>query len=150
MHLQGGQRCCDILGTAWKVFKYGVFSSLYFPVFGLNMERYSVSLRIQSECGKIRTRKNSVFGQFSRSRGILGYTEEICHNFWSTIPGDLGFSETAAIATNLYTGWPLSKFEPLLKFEKPSHVSSTFSYLAYIARFGEISSRLLKLAEDVQ
>ena len=27
-----------------------------------------VSLRIQSECGKIRTRKNSVFGHFSRSR----------------------------------------------------------------------------------
>ena len=28
---------------------------------------YSVSLRIQSECRKIRTRKNSVFGHFSRS-----------------------------------------------------------------------------------
>ena len=38
--------------TAWKVSKYGVFSGPYFPVFGLNKERYSVSLRIQSECGK--------------------------------------------------------------------------------------------------
>ena len=28
----------------------------YFPAFGLNTERYRVSLRIQSECGKIRTR----------------------------------------------------------------------------------------------
>ena len=27
----------------------------------------SVSIRIQSECGKIRTRKSSVFGHFSRS-----------------------------------------------------------------------------------
>ena len=44
--------------------KYGVFSGLYFPVFGLNMEK---SLRIQSEWRKIRTRKNSVFGHFSRS-----------------------------------------------------------------------------------
>ena len=26
----------------------------YFPAFGLNTERYHVSLRIQSECGKIR------------------------------------------------------------------------------------------------
>ena len=26
------------------------FSGPYFPAFGLNMERYSVSLRIQSEC----------------------------------------------------------------------------------------------------
>ena len=53
--------------TAWKVSKYGVFSGPYFPAFGLNTERYSISLRIQSKCGKIRTRKNSVFGHFSRS-----------------------------------------------------------------------------------
>ena len=32
------------------------YSGLHFPAFELNMERYSVSLRIQSECGKIRTR----------------------------------------------------------------------------------------------
>ena len=31
------------------------------------MERYSVSLGIQSEWAKIQTRKNSVFGHFSRS-----------------------------------------------------------------------------------
>ena len=31
-------------------------SGLYFPAFGLNTERYSVSLRIQFECGEIRTR----------------------------------------------------------------------------------------------
>ena len=32
------------------------YSGLHFPAFGLNTERYSVSLRIQSECGKIWTR----------------------------------------------------------------------------------------------
>ena len=32
------------------------YSGPYIPVFGLNAERYSVSLRIQSEWGKIRTR----------------------------------------------------------------------------------------------
>ena len=63
--------------TVWKVSKYGVFSSPYFPAFGLNTERYGVSLRIQSECGKIRTRKNSVFRHFSRceilpEKGSLG------------------------------------------------------------------------------
>ena len=31
------------------------FSGPYFPTFRLNMEKYFVSLRIQSECGKIRT-----------------------------------------------------------------------------------------------
>ena len=32
------------------------YSGTYFPTFGLNTERYSVTLCIQSECGKIRTR----------------------------------------------------------------------------------------------
>ena len=53
--------------TAWKVPKYRVFSAPYFPVFGLNTETYSVNRRIQSEYRKIRTKKNSVFGYFSRS-----------------------------------------------------------------------------------
>ena len=35
-----------------------------FSLIGLNTERYSVSLRIQSECGEIRTRKYSAFGYF--------------------------------------------------------------------------------------
>ena len=43
------------------------FSGLYFPTFELNTERYSVSLRIEFECGKIRTEKNSVVGHFSHS-----------------------------------------------------------------------------------
>ena len=34
-------------------------SGPYFPAFGLNSERYFVSLRIQSKCGKMRTRITS-------------------------------------------------------------------------------------------
>ena len=45
-----------LYSTAWKVSRYRVFSGLYFPVFGLNI--FSMN---------IRTRKNSVFGHFSRS-----------------------------------------------------------------------------------
>ena len=52
--------------TARKVAKYGVFSGRYFPVFGLNTEIYGVNFRIQSQYRKIATRKNSVFGHFSR------------------------------------------------------------------------------------
>ena len=50
--------------TAWKKSKYGVISGPYFPVFGLNTERYSISPCIQSEYRKIWTRNNSVFGHF--------------------------------------------------------------------------------------
>ena len=58
--------------TAWKVSKYGVFSDPYFTgTFGLNTERYFVYLCIQPECGKIRTRKNFIFGHISHSVGWL-------------------------------------------------------------------------------
>ena len=63
---KSGMRVSKML-TAWKVSKRGVFSGPYFPAFGPNTEGYGVSLCIQSECGKIRTGKNSVFGHFSRS-----------------------------------------------------------------------------------
>ena len=52
--------------TARKVSKYGGFLGQYFPTFELNTERYGVSLRIQFECRKIPTRKNSISGHFSR------------------------------------------------------------------------------------
>ena len=42
-----------------KVSKYGVFSGPHFPAFGLNTERYGISLRIHCEWGKILTRKNT-------------------------------------------------------------------------------------------
>ena len=42
-----------------------MFSGPYFHVFGLNTEIY----HIQSKHRKIRTRKNSIFGHFSRSVG---------------------------------------------------------------------------------
>ena len=57
--------------AAWKVSKYGVISGPYFPAFGLNTERYEVPLRIQFECGKIRTRNHYVFGHFPHSEGDL-------------------------------------------------------------------------------
>ena len=50
--------------------KYGVFSGPYFAAVGLNTERYRVSLRIQPERRKLLTRKNSVFGPFSRSVNV--------------------------------------------------------------------------------
>ena len=39
-----------------KIVRIRSYSGPYFPAFGLNMERYSAYLHIQSECGKIRTR----------------------------------------------------------------------------------------------
>ena len=43
------------IGTVKNV-RIRSYSSLYFPTFGLNTERYGVSLRIQSKSGKMQTR----------------------------------------------------------------------------------------------
>ena len=50
-----GIRYCLPLNCV-KSLRIRSFPGLYFPAFGLNTERYSVSQRIQFECGKIRTR----------------------------------------------------------------------------------------------
>ena len=39
-----------------KIVRVRSYSGPHFPAFGLNTERYSVSIRIQSECGKMQTR----------------------------------------------------------------------------------------------
>ena len=44
----------SILNCVKKV-RIRSYSGPYFPTFGLNTERYCLSLRIRSECGKIRT-----------------------------------------------------------------------------------------------
>ena len=62
--------------------RYGVFSGPYFPPFRLKMEIYSVNLRIQSECGKIRTR-NSVFGHLSRYRVIKNISNKTNTNLYT-------------------------------------------------------------------
>ena len=64
--------------NAWKVSNYGVFPGPYFPIFGPNTEIYEVNFRIQSEYGKIRNGKNSVFGHFSHS---ALKTKRLCISF---------------------------------------------------------------------
>ena len=49
------------------------YSGLYFPAFGLNTERYSVSLRIQCECGKIRIRITPNTDIFTQCKFALPY-----------------------------------------------------------------------------
>ena len=39
-----------------NIFRIWSYSGLHFPAFGLDTKRYPVSLRIQSDCGKMRTR----------------------------------------------------------------------------------------------
>ena len=56
--------CKKVQSTCVKSVQIRSFSGPYFPVFGLNTERYFVSLRIQSEYGKIRTKKTPYLDTF--------------------------------------------------------------------------------------
>ena len=87
-----------IVFTTWKVSKYRVISGPYCLAFGLNTERYySVSLRIQSECRKIRTRNIFVFGPFSRS--VYGVRLDT----WVTKPQNPGNSRNPGIP--IFQSW---------------------------------------------
>ena len=57
-----------------KSVRFRSFCGPYFPAFGLNMERYSVPLRVQSECGKVRTRKTPNTDGFYAVLGLLKRT----------------------------------------------------------------------------
>ena len=75
-----------------KSVRIGSFSRLYFFALGLKTERYSVSFRIQSECGKIRTRKTPNTDTFHIViTVILFYSNNIIKIFlsisWPKFPG---------------------------------------------------------------
>ena len=55
--------------------KCGVFFGLYFPAFGLNSERYEVSLRIQSEYGKYGPEKTPYLDTFYAMELAKTFTE---------------------------------------------------------------------------
>ena len=52
-------KCDNSLTPCIKIVRIRSYSGPHFPAFGLNVERYPVSLRIQSECGKMLTRITS-------------------------------------------------------------------------------------------
>ena len=64
--------------------KYGDLSTLYFLVYGLNAERYGVSVRLQSEYRKIRTRKTpnlDTFHAVTSTLEIIISPENVCDEF---------------------------------------------------------------------
>ena len=96
-----------------KVSKYGVFSGPYFPVFGLNTEIYGVNLRMQSEYRKIRIRKNSVFGHFSRSVSHIEFTLS-CHLGFSSDYHYFYFSISTVFILNVLSVKKLAQITPEL------------------------------------
>ena len=55
------------------------FSGPYFPAFGLNTERYSVSLRIQSKYGETLAKKISNTDTFHAVTFFSQFIEKVCY-----------------------------------------------------------------------
>ena len=85
------------------------FSAPYSPAFGLNTERYRVSLRIQSEYGKMRTRKTPNMDTF---HAMLRLKEEL---FWESI-----------WEAYLKLVWSFC-----IKLCRTAHISNTYYFILY-------------------
>ena len=90
-----------------------MFSGPYFSAFGLNTERYKVSFRIQSECGKYGPEKLRIRPLFTQkianvlgvSTSLLGrkrMSEEIENNNYSNINDD----KVNALVRNMFRDSP--------------------------------------------
>ena len=87
------------------MFKYRIFSGLYFPVFGMNTEIYRVNLRVHSKYGEIQTRKNSSFGHFF---AVLMLNKRKDPNFFIILRCEAfydKYSGKKGIASNLDNGY---------------------------------------------
>ena len=125
------------ISTAWKLYKYGVFSGPYFTVFWLNTEIYRLNLRIQSKYGKIQTRKNSVFGHFSPSEFLIAILRR---SYWLVI--------NILLTVILWSSCPLSIKENFQKTDIWCRKSTSFPciiwmLLLYLQKLGIFAIRFL-------
>ena len=95
--------------SAWKVSAFGVSLVRIFSAFGLNTEKYGVSLRIQSECGKIRTRKTPNTDTF---HAVIGLAFSFRLNSFSysilTLPNLLKTDKCSNKNRNIQIFWYIS------------------------------------------
>ena len=104
---------CSFYFKLWKIYlkrsnlhcvKSVQIWSFFWSVFSRIWTEYSVSVRIRSECEKIRTRKNSVFGHFARSAYVISclcFFPTDKHNFLSEV--NRSSVSTDSVVTKLKT-----------------------------------------------
>ena len=118
--------------------KYGIFSGPYFPEFGMNTEIYEVNLCIQSEYGKIQTRKNSLIGHYSRS----GYLN-LCNKSLD-FSGSLNYKSQKGTAYIVHLSLrkyrrtfigPLSGLGQFLRIKNPLKITKNIFYFMLKAIF---------------
>ena len=119
-------RCC------W-LSKYRVISGPDLSAFGLNMERYGVSLRIQFKYKKIWTRNNSVVGYFSHRVGWHHFISTSFGSFWVIEKFSIAewFKYLFFIAMTIYDNGAYSKEAKQFYFKFTSYINFSDVFLLY-------------------
>ena len=110
------------------------FFGPYFPKFGLNTEIYSINLRNQSKCGKIRTR-NSEYGHFSGSAPLSGW---FCTS-WNEVTNWIG--NTKAFVDQ-------NKWKQMPARNRNVNIGAEFSFLSFLSK--KIRSQFFSLGYFLQ
>ena len=106
------------------------YSGPYFPAFGLNKERYSVSNRIQSKCGKVRTRitpntdTSYAVDLFALSSYLFKIWTRSSYRMWKTR------LQTFCIAFKNQFGIIIPKIQNLFRF--PDYPFTIFLYYMHL------------------
>ena len=132
-----------------------------FPAFGLNTERYSISLRIQCECGEIRTGKipnkdtfHAVlfglefliyFDIFEHSAANAAEYSKVVGIFWSLLINEIAGLRLATLLENKlwHKGFPVN-FSKFLK--APFLLNASIGFLLIL--YWEASKRMSELAPN--
>ena len=133
--MNGSTSRCVYLAS--KVSKFEDFSGPYFPIFELNTDIYSLSLRIQYEYGKILTRKTSNSGTFHAvifNNKINSNNTLIFYKLWISQGSKINITLTYLsggfqICINWYAELKVSEFRVFL--------GRIFTYLDWRLRFTE-------------
>ena len=120
------------------------YSRQQFPEFGLNMERYKLSLRIQSEFGKMRTTITQNRDTFHAMFLVNGKLVDLSTCFWKIMSSRFCLVDVCDRAkifvpprdVSTHGGQPAYWFVRDLRNERIKNISQIFHHLKYSIKYG--------------
>ena len=113
------------------------FSGPYFPTFALNTERYGASFRVQSECGKMRTRKTPNTDIFHAVKSIRVLGLQIWNKLLETLKAKRSFQAFKRSLSDCFgprSQWKVSSYldNTTVPLRCRSNLSFDLSHLGFL------------------
>ena len=116
------------------------YSGPHFPAFGINTERYSVSPRSRSECGKMRTRITSNTDTFYAVKPFGILDNEIKYSFFTTFmkthclhQSNISFSFFDLVISNSYLLLQVDETLSTIYYYEVSRISNIYHVTLFFA-----------------